>query len=72
MIHCRICVDHKTKPSFLVPDPAISCGIDCLLADICLENSESSKVPFPEFGVDIVVRKGNHFIFTNGMEISIS
>jgi len=59
-------INNTKKRGSLHLDPAISCGIDCLLAEICLENTESTKVPFPEFGVDIVVRKGNFYLCIQG------
>ena len=51
-----------SKPTTLLSTPysAIRGDIDCVLADISPDRADDErKVPFPEFGVDIVVRKGN-------------
>jgi hypothetical protein len=45
------------KPATIVttPFPGIHGDIDCVLAEL---SDDKEKVPFPEFGVDIVFRKG--------------
>ncbi len=61
----KVVTTKTSKPTSVLttPYPAIRGDIDCVLADLSNDVDDKDAVPFPEFGVDIVVRKGWLFSF---------
>ena len=61
----KVITTKTSKPTTVSTTPlnAIRSGIDCVLADMSDETDK--KVPFPEFGVDIVFRKGDFTFLLN-------
>ena len=59
----KVVTTKTSKPTSVLstPYPAIRGDIDCVLADLSNDVDDKDAVPFPEFGVDIVVRKGLTF-----------
>ena len=55
----KVITTKTSKPTTVstTPASAIRGDIDCVLADLSGDD-ENKKVPFPEFGVDIVFRRG--------------
>ncbi len=57
----KVVTTKTSKPTTVLstPYPAIRGDIDCVLADLSHDRkADLQRVPFPEFGVDIVFRKG--------------
>ena len=65
----KVITTKTSKPTTVLstPYPAIRGDIDCVLADLSHDRkADQQRVPFPEFGVDIVFRKGKKFLSDKG------